>query len=57
MNMKKLFSGKNLMILVVAALSLSACKKGGLFGKKKANHLLPAGTMMIKTWEIFMFLR
>ena len=37
MNMTKLFSGKNAMILVIAALSLSACKKGGLFGKKQSK--------------------
>ena len=37
MNMIKLLSGKNALILVIAALSLSACKKGGLFGKKQSN--------------------
>jgi gliding motility-associated lipoprotein GldJ len=37
MNMIKLISGKNAMILVIAALSLSACKKGGLFGKKHSK--------------------
>ncbi len=37
MNMTRLFSGKSLMILVIAALSLSACKKGGIFGKKQSK--------------------
>ncbi len=37
MNMIKLISGKNALILVIAALSLSACKKGGLFGKKQSK--------------------
>ena len=37
MNMTKLLSGKNAMILVIAAISLSACKKGGLFGKKQSK--------------------
>ena len=37
MNMIKLISGKNAIILVFAALSLSACKKGGLFGKKQSK--------------------
>ena len=37
MNMNKLFSGKTAMLLVIAALSLSACKKGGLFGKKQTK--------------------
>ena len=35
--MTKLLSGKNAMILVIAAISLSACKKGGLFGKKQSK--------------------
>ena len=35
--MIKLLSGKNALILVIAALSLSACKKGGLFGKKQSK--------------------
>ena len=37
MHMQNLFSGKNLVILVVAGLSLSACKKGGIFGKKSSK--------------------
>ena len=37
MYMQKLFSGKNLMILVVAAISLTACKKGSIFGKKSSK--------------------
>lgn len=37
MHMTKLFSVKTLMILVAAALSLSACKKGGIFGKKQSK--------------------
>ena len=37
MHMQKILSGKNLMLLAIAALSLSACKNGGLFGKKKGK--------------------
>ncbi|MBC7509406.1 MAG: SUMF1/EgtB/PvdO family nonheme iron enzyme, partial [Ferruginibacter sp.] len=33
--MHKTFSGKNLLVLAAVALSLSACKNGSLFGKKK----------------------
>jgi len=36
-NMQNLFSGKNLVVIVVAALSLSACKNGGIFGKKSTK--------------------
>ena len=37
MNMTKLLSGKIAMILIIAAVSLSACKKGGLLGKKQSK--------------------
>ncbi|MEI9958880.1 MAG: SUMF1/EgtB/PvdO family nonheme iron enzyme [Ferruginibacter sp.] len=40
--MLKIVSGKNLLILVAAALSLSACKNGGLF-KKKASKSSATG--------------
>ncbi|MEI9935023.1 MAG: hypothetical protein WDM71_09300 [Ferruginibacter sp.] len=52
--MQKLFSGKNLMILAATALSLSACKDGELFGKKKEKSSVTVGIMMIKTWVISM---
>ena len=35
--MTKLLSGKTAMILIIAAISMSACKKGGLFGKKQSK--------------------
>lgn len=37
MNMQKNVSGKSLMMIVAVALSLSACKNGGLFGKKSSK--------------------
>ena len=37
MHMQKTISGKSLMLIAAAALSLSACKNGGLFGKKKGK--------------------
>jgi formylglycine-generating enzyme len=37
MHMQKIISGKSLMLVAIAALSLSACKNGGLFGKKKGK--------------------
>ena len=37
MHMQKIISGKNLMFVAIAALSLSSCKNGGLFGKKKSK--------------------
>lgn len=52
MHMQNLFSGKNLMFLVAAALSLTACKSSS---KKVANPLSPDGIMMTKTWEIFTY--
>ena len=35
--MIKLISGKHAMILIIAAISLSACKQGGIFGKKQSK--------------------
>src|ERR1700712_2822603 len=35
--MQKTFSGKSLLILAAVAISLGACKNGGLFGKKKSS--------------------
>jgi formylglycine-generating enzyme len=35
--MQKQISGKSLMLIVAAALSLSACKNGGIFGKKSSK--------------------
>ncbi len=35
--MQNLFSGKNLVLLAVAMLSLGSCKNGGLFKKKKSK--------------------
>ncbi len=37
MHMQNLFSAKSLAILALAAFSLSSCKNGGLFGKKKGK--------------------
>ena len=38
MHMQTFFSGRNLILVVVAAsLSLTSCKNGGLFGKKKSK--------------------
>ncbi len=37
MHMIKLISGKHAMILIIAAISLSACKQGGIFGKKQSK--------------------
>ena len=37
MHMQQLFSVKKLMILAAVGLSLSACKNGGVFGKKSSK--------------------